>query len=64
MKKSTKTMARHKGTGRRSKHDSRPLELDRGWHELEQQHDRLKSDWSSLAAQLGIGGESDRTGFD
>lgn len=30
------------------------MEFDRGWHELEAQHDRLKTDWSSLAAQLGI----------
>lgn len=32
----------------------RPLELDRSWHELEAQHDRIKTDWSSLAAQLGV----------
>lgn len=34
----------------------KPLELDRGWQELEQQHDRLRSDWTSLCAQLGVGG--------
>jgi hypothetical protein len=38
----------------------RPMEFDRGWQELEAQHDRLKTDWSSLAAQLGIGGSRDR----
>lgn len=34
----------------------RTLELDRGWNELEVQADRLKTDWMSLAVQLGIGG--------
>lgn len=47
--------ARHKGSARRAK-DEKPLEFDRGWHELEAQHDRLKSDWMSLAVQLGVGG--------
>ena len=60
MKKSPKTtLARPKGAGRKGKTDGRPVELDRGWHELEQQHDRLKSDWMSLAAQLGIAGGDD-----
>jgi hypothetical protein len=53
MKKSASKSLR-KG-GRRTK-DDKPVELDRGWHELEQQHDRLKSDWMSLAAQLNIAG--------
>jgi hypothetical protein len=55
MKKMSSKAARSKGSGRRSRHE-RPLELDRGWNELEAQADRLKTDWSSLAAQLGIGG--------
>lgn len=37
----------------------RPLELDRSWHELEAQHDRIKTDWSSLAAQLGVTASDD-----
>ena len=47
MKKQAKPKA-----GRKPKSE-RPVELDRGWHELEQQHDRLKSDWMSLAAMIG-----------
>ena len=35
-----------------------PMEFARGWQELEQQHDRLKMDWGSLAAQLGISDSS------
>lgn len=55
MKKApTKTAARPKGQGRKPK-DGKP-ELDRGWHELEAQADRLKSDWMSLSVQLGIDG--------
>ncbi|MDE2039485.1 MAG: hypothetical protein KGO96_01820 [Elusimicrobia bacterium] len=38
----------------------RPLEFARGWQELEAQADRLKCDWASLAAQLGIGGSRAR----
>lgn len=41
----------HKGTRRA---EDRPLEFDRGWHELEAQHERLKSDMMSLAAMLGV----------
>lgn len=37
----------------------RPMEFGRAWQELEQQHDRLKYDWGSLAAQLGISGSSE-----
>lgn len=63
MKKiSAKAGARHKGPGRKSKGE-RPLELDRGWNELEVQADRLKSDWMSLAVQLGIGGH-EKASFD
>lgn len=63
MKKiSTKTHMRSRGSGRRPK-DEKPLELDRGWQELEAQADRLKYDWGSLAAQLGIGGQH-RSGFE
>jgi hypothetical protein len=43
----------HRRTNRRR--ENLPLEFDRGWDELEAQHANLKSDWSSLAAQLGIG---------
>lgn len=60
MKKTSLKPARHKG--RKSK-GSKPLEFDRGWNELEAQHDRLKSDWMSLAVQLGIGGP-DKSTFD
>ena len=38
---------------------ARPVEFDRGWHELEAQHDRIKSDWISLVAQLGVSGKDD-----
>ena len=51
MKKSAPTRLK-KGSGRKKE---RPVEFDRGWHELEAQHDRIKMDWSSLAAQLNIG---------
>lgn len=61
MKKLHSKTARHKAPRRgRSGHES--SELDRGWHELEAQHDRIKSDWMSLAVQLGVGGR-DRVGF-
>ncbi len=33
----------------------RPMEFGRSWQDLELQHERLKTDWSSLAAQLGLG---------
>jgi len=63
MKKiSAKAGGRPKTHGRKSKSD-RPLELDRGWYELEAQADRLKSDWMSLAVQLGIGGH-EKASFD
>jgi len=55
MKKSSTKTARPKSNGRRTRED-RSLDNDRGWHELEAQHDRLKSDWMSLAVQLGVGG--------
>lgn len=63
MKKiSAKTGVRSRGSGRKSKYE-KPLELDRGWNELEAQADRLKSDWMSLAVQLGIGGD-EKSAFD
>ncbi|MBI5623869.1 MAG: hypothetical protein HY924_08830 [Elusimicrobia bacterium] len=49
-----------KGTSKRSERrmsqpgNDRPLEFERGWHELEARHDRIRSDMMSLAAQLGI----------
>lgn len=56
MKKTLAKSARHhKGSTRKSK-GGKALEFDRGWNELEAQHDRLKTDWMSLAVQLGIGG--------
>lgn len=61
MKKSAPTRPR-KGAGRAKK--ERPVEFDRGWHELEAQHDRIKMDWSSLAAQLNIGSNGSGGGFD
>jgi hypothetical protein len=48
-----KTPKKNGKAPRRSRAE-RPLEFGRGWQELEAQHDRLKTDWSSLAAQLGI----------
>ncbi|MBI3552322.1 MAG: hypothetical protein HY077_07370 [Elusimicrobia bacterium] len=48
-----KTETRTKA-GRRSRSDDNPVEFDRGWQELEQQHDRLKTDWAGLAAMLGV----------
>ncbi|MBI4062231.1 MAG: hypothetical protein HY403_12480 [Elusimicrobia bacterium] len=63
MKKTPAKPARsHKDSSRRTK-DGRAIEFDRGWNELEAQHDRLKSDWMSLAVQLGIGG-SDKAAYD
>ncbi len=60
MKKSPAKSARHhKGSSRKAK-GAKPLEFDRGWNELEAQHDRLKTDWMSLAVQLGVGGGSDK----
>lgn len=56
MKKlSAKAGGRPKGHGRKAKGE-RPMELDRGWNELEVQADRLKFDWMSLSVQLGMGG--------
>lgn len=51
----TKSARHHKGSARKAK-GVQPLEFDRGWQELEAQHDRLKSDWMSLAVQLGVSG--------
>jgi hypothetical protein len=55
MKKSTTKTLRAKVSGRRARGE-RTADGDRGWHELEAQHDRLKTDWMSLAVQLGVGG--------
>ncbi|MEK7388616.1 MAG: hypothetical protein AAB036_02840 [Elusimicrobiota bacterium] len=55
--KKISSRSRSKVSPRKAK-GRRPLELDRSWNELEAQHDRLKSDWMSLAVQLGIGGPS------
>jgi hypothetical protein len=58
-----KSAFRHKSQSRRAKKGSdHPLEFDRGWQELEAQHDRIKCDWMSLAAQMGIGSKN-RTGY-
>lgn len=57
MKKTSSKSSRSRMPGRKGK-DDKPLEFDRGWQELENQHDRLKSDWTSLAAQLGISSHS------
>lgn len=43
---------KEKGSRKRS---DRPIEFQKEWQELEAQHDGLKYDWGSLAAQLGIG---------
>ena len=55
-----KSARHHKGSSRKAK-SVKPLEFDRGWNELEAQHDRLKTDWMSLAVQLGVGGGSDKS---
>ena len=60
MKKTSTKSPRNKGSGRKAKGE-KPLEFDRGWNELEAQHDRLKSDWMSLAVQLGVGGPEKST---
>ncbi|MEK7384681.1 MAG: hypothetical protein AAB262_15540 [Elusimicrobiota bacterium] len=61
MKKTSSKSSRLRAPGRKGR-DDKPLELDRGWQELEHQHDRIKSDWMSLAAQLGVGGRQ-KTAF-
>jgi hypothetical protein len=63
MKKLSTKGLRSKVSGRKAKGD-KGLELDRGWHELEAQADRLKSDWMSLSVQLGISERSDKSVFD
>ena len=64
MKKvSAKVSARGKGHGRKAKGE-RPVELERGWQELEVQADRLKYDWMSLSVQLGIGNGREETAYD
>ncbi len=55
-----KSSPRGKHGARRNATDNRPIEFDRGWTELESQHDRIKMDWSSLAAQLGISNSDER----
>lgn len=57
-----KTETRVKTGGRRSRDDS-PVEFERGWQELEAQHDRLKTDWGSLAAMLGVGNSKRAASF-
>lgn len=57
MKKTLVRSARHHKSSRKTR-SGRPLEFDPGWNELEAQHDRLKSDWMSLAVQLGVGGSA------
>ena len=49
-----------KARGSRKSRSERPLEFGRGWQELEDQADRLKFDWASLAAQLGVNGPRER----
>lgn len=64
MKKvSAKASARGKGHVRKAKGE-RPVELERGWQELEVQADRLKYDWMSLSVQLGISESRDGTAYD
>jgi hypothetical protein len=53
MKKLTPKKAVKVGGRRRG--DDSPVEFERGWQELEAQHDRLKTDWGSLAAMLNVG---------
>lgn len=49
-----KTSKKSSPKATRRKRDVRPMEFDRSWQELEAQHDRIKSDWMSLAAQIGM----------
>lgn len=50
-----KRPAKKKGTRKTHSHaEDRPLEFERGWQDLESRHDRIKFDWMSLAAQLGV----------
>ncbi len=56
MKKTLAKSARHHKSSPRKSKGGKALEFDRGWNELEAQHDRLKTDWMSLSVQLGIGG--------
>ena len=55
MKKTATKLLKSKASVRRTR-DGKSVEFERGWNELEAQHDRLKSDWMSLSVQLGIGG--------
>lgn len=63
MKKTLAKSARHHKGSTRKVRGGKAVEFDRGWNELEAQHDRLKTDWMSLAVQLGIGG-SDKAAYD
>ena len=63
MKKTLAKSARHHKVFSRQAKGGQALEFEQGWNELEAQHDRLKTDWMSLAVQLGIGG-SDKTAYD
>lgn len=63
MKKTMAKSARHHKGSTKKVRGGKSAEFDRGWHELEAQHDRLKTDWMSLAVQLGIGG-SDKAAYD
>lgn len=62
-KASAKASARGKGHSRKAKGE-RPVELERGWQDLEVQADRLKYDWMSLSVQLGISDRRDETAYD
>lgn len=53
MKRTTTKKTDPRGKSRKDKEN--PSEFNRDWQELEVQHDRLKSDWGSLAALMGIG---------
>ncbi|OGR83265.1 MAG: hypothetical protein A3J74_08455 [Elusimicrobia bacterium RIFCSPHIGHO2_02_FULL_57_9] len=56
MKRSTSKKTASRGKARRDKQDSSDLNSD--WQDLEVQADRLKSDWGSLAAMMGIGSKT------
>ncbi|MBI5630960.1 MAG: hypothetical protein HY921_08760 [Elusimicrobia bacterium] len=43
-----------KNTGRKKGGSETPPEFERGWQELEDQYNRMQSDWTSLAAMMGI----------
>jgi hypothetical protein len=59
MPKATTNKKQPKATTRKKGREDRPVEFERGWHELEARHDKLKMDWAGLAALIGTGDGKD-----